>query len=262
MRPRGPPLDCNLPDLPKGCEELTATQAPDSETRLEAHLDCLPGLGTTHADLLSRFAVDPARSAFDDEPEEDGETVLGLEDLLRSNRQGYHTIHPRVQQVVTVGAIESLLETIVGRLEKRRDFTAYQYPRYVLECRGSAPNQTALYPPEYHLSTLDVLRELRANNLLTTVCRPGDSIPSPTTVRAAFDSMKQHGQHPVGAFTLRMAESGSDHAPILAFWDEVRLSGCPGQEQLFDYLSYLCNMYEALLQVRPVSELPEGVRDD
>lgn len=131
VRPRRPPLERDFPEPPHGCEELTATEAPDSDLRLNAHRDCLPGLGIRRADLLSRLAVDPAPSVLDDMTTDAGDTVVGLEDVLRNNRKGYHTL-PRVQQVVTVGAIESLLETVDERQEKRMDYSAYQHPRYAL----------------------------------------------------------------------------------------------------------------------------------
>jgi hypothetical protein len=131
VRPRGQPLDRDLHNLPKDCEELTATQAPDSNLHLNVHRDCLPGIEIRRAVLLPRLAADPAPAVLDDAATDAGDTVLGLEDLLRDNVKGYHTL-PRVQQVVTVGGLESLLETVVERQEKRMDYSAYQYPRYVL----------------------------------------------------------------------------------------------------------------------------------
>jgi len=49
MKAYRPPMPDTLPGLPRGCDELRATAPPDADTRLDDHLDCLPGLGGTHA---------------------------------------------------------------------------------------------------------------------------------------------------------------------------------------------------------------------
>lgn len=262
MRADHPPLRHTLPELPDGCEELQATADPDSDTCLRAHLDCLPGLGIERASLLSRVAVEPSSSAPEDGTMDSQDPVLGLDDLLRTNPKGFHALHPRVQQVVTLGALDSLLETVGTRLDKRLDFSAYQYPQYLFECRGSAPDGTALYPPAYHINVIDVLRELRANNILTTVCRPGESLPSSEMIRAALDSMTQRGEYSTGVFTLLLDDNRPVPVPTLAFHDAVVPGGCPGQTQLFELVSHLGDQCQVDLAVCTVSQLPPEVCDD
>jgi hypothetical protein len=262
MRPNQPPQIHTLPELPYGCDELQATADPDSDTRLRAHLDCLPGLGLQRANLLSTVAIETTSSAPDDVATGATEPVLGLEDLLRTRTQGCYTLHPRVQQIVSVGALDSLLETVANRLDKRLDFIAYQYPQYLFECRGAAPDQTALHPPEYHIRTLEVAREIRANDLLVTICRPGDPLPGQDTIRSTLDSMDDRGETPCGVFTLLLQNATTPYTPILVFHDDNIPERCPGQAALFDHMRYLCDQYRADMKLKTISEFPQVMRDD
>lgn len=262
VRADRPPLRHTLPELPYGCDELQATTDPDSDTCLRAQLDCLPGLDLDRANLLSNVATQPVPSAPGDDPASSEELVLGLDDLLRTNPQGYHTLHPRVQQAVSLWALDPLLETIGTRLDKRLDFSAYQYPQYALECRGSAPEKTTLYPPEYHINVIDALRDLRANDIVTTVCRPDEKVPSQDTIRTTFDSMQKRGENHFGAFTLLLEDQSSFQPPKLVFHDDVVPDACPGQTQLFDLAAYRCDQCRVYLRLGTVSDLSSEVRDD
>lgn len=254
MKPEQPPRRDTLPELPRGCDELQATESSDSEMRLRAHLDCLPGLGIEQANTLSHFATDPTPSASE-------ESVLGLEDLLRTQYSGNHVLHPRILQVISVGVLDSLLETITARLDKQSYYSAYQYPQYLLECRGAAPDQTTLYPPEYYTSAIDVIRDLRANDFLTTVCRPGDTVPDADTLRAAVDSMERRNEHPHGVFTLRASDDYPRLPPILVIRDDIETGRWPEETELFQFLGHLCDTHLATLQVAKASEL-SGVESD
>lgn len=262
MRPTQFPRRHMLPELPRGCDELQATEFPESDMRLRAHLDCLPGLGIKEANTLAHFAVEPTPSAPDEELTASEEPVLGLEDLLRTQREGHHVLHPRVLQVVSLGALDSLLETITTRLDKQPYYSVYQYPAYLLECRGSAPNQTTLYPPAFFISTLDVIQDLRANDFLTTICRPGDSMPDEETLRAAVDSVERRGEHPHGVFTLRLAETGPEQYSTLVFRDGITTGRCPEHTELFQFLVYLCVKHDAPIEVQKESGPPWGDSDD
>jgi hypothetical protein len=194
MRPRRPPLRRDLPELPRGCKELQATTAPDADTRLRADLDCIPGLGIEEAKLLSRIADESTPSAAADSTVDSSQRVLGLDDLLRTTNDGLHPLHPRVQQVAPVGVLDWLLEAIGKRLDMQTDTLAYQYPHYLLECRGAAPDKTSLHPPQYHIENVDVVRTLRANDILTTVCQHGESPPDSDVLVAAVDSIEARGE--------------------------------------------------------------------
>lgn len=257
MRPEQPPLRHTLPELPRGCDELRATEPPNSKTRLEAHLDCLPGLGIERANILSDFAVQPPSSELADDTTSEAR-VLGLEDLLRTPDLGNYALHPRVQQVVSLGALDSLLETVTRRMDQRLYYLAYQCPTYLLECRGSAPDQTTLHPPEYDISTIDVVRDLRANDFLTTVCRSGETRPSDDTLRAAIDSMERRDEHPHGVFTLRLV----DGLPTLTFRDEITTGRCPEEAVVYDLLMDLCFEHRPDLELQKDSGLPWEEFDD
>lgn len=122
-----------LPKLPRGCDELQATAAPNADNRLRAHIDHLPGLNTKRVNLLTNIAEEPTLAASDGGTKESRRCVLGIDDLLRSQTQGYQALHPRVQQVVPLDVLDPLLESIAEWLNKRTDFFAYQYPNYLLE---------------------------------------------------------------------------------------------------------------------------------
>lgn len=258
------PLQINrtLPELPRGCDELKATADPDSDTRLRAHLDCLPGLGHSHALRLATETNGTLPEDSDIEMNRSNEAVLGLEDLLRTRSQGTYTLHPHVQHIVQVGAIDSLLETVVERLGWREDFVAYQYPHLLLECRGSAPDSTALHPPEYHITTIETIRELRANEFLTTVCRPGELIPSHDTIRAAIDSIEEQGVRPRAVFTLLMDEERPLPSPVLVFHDDNFPDRQPDREALFRHVEYLRSQYGVNIELRSLSKYGPEVRND
>lgn len=254
MEPDHAPRIESLPELPRDCDELKKTADRNSETRLQAHLDCLPGLGRRRASLLNQKAIDTSNANRASGSTESESSVLGLPDLLRTQTQGYYTLHPRVQQIVQVSALDSLLYTIAERLDIREKFLAYQYPHLQLECRGSAPDPTALHPPEYHITTIETLRELRANDILTTVCRPGDSIPSCDTVRATLDSLEQEGINPHAVFTLLLEDNGPISTPMLVFHDDNFPDGTPTREELFDHVEYLRKRYSINIELQTLSE--------
>lgn len=262
MRPSQPPQIHTLPNLPGGCDELAATADPESDTRLHAHLDCLPGLGLQEANLLSNVAIEAPSSIPDDDPTGATDPVLSLADLLRTRTQGCYTLHPRVQQIVSVGALDSLLETLANRLDKRLDFIAYQYPQYLFECRGAAPDQTALHPPEYQIRTLEIAREIRANDILLTLCRPGDPIPTQDTIRSTLDSMADRRDTPCGVFTLLLQNTTPPYTPILVFHDDNIPERYPGQAALFDHMRHLCNQYGVDMQLKTISQFPQVIRND
>lgn len=261
MRPEPLQINRTLPELPRGCDELEATADPQSDTRLGAHLDCLPGLGQNHADRLATRADADLSPRPGNDREEPNEAVLVLEDLLRTRSEGSYTLHPHVQHIVQVGAIDSLLETVVERLGLRKKFVAYQYPHLLLECRGSAPDSIALHPPEYHIATIETLRELRANEFLTTVCRPGEPIPSHDTIRAAIDST-QRGVRPRAVFTLLMDEGGPVPSPVLVFHDDNFPDRQPDREALFRHVEYLRSQYGVNIELCTLSEYGLEVRND
>jgi hypothetical protein len=262
MRPRQPPLRHTLPELPPDCEELRATTLPDSGRRLRAHLDCLPGLGIKRANLLEDLAQGTTPPASDGDTDDQRKRVLGLDDLLRTQTQGLEMLHPRVLQVVPVGAIDWLLEAIAKRLDMRTDTLAYQYPRYLLECRGAAPDETSLYAPQYHIRTLELLRELRANDILTTVCQRGDSLPQKEMVSAAVKSMESRNETVHGVFTLRQDAPTRSVPTELIYHDDIDLQGGPSRQELSSQIRILRNDFGVVCRAVNISTYRTGANDE
>lgn len=260
MRPRRPLLRRNLPDLPRGCDELQATTAPADNTRLRAHLDCLLGLGNEEANLLSNISEKTIPPARDDGISDPSQRVLGLDDLLRTHLRGCHALHPRVQQVVPVGTLDWLLETIAKRLDIRTDTLSYQYPHYLLECRGAAPDRASLHAPQYHIRTLDVVRELRANDILTTVCQRDAPLPEAETIADAVDAMEAGNDSVVGVFTLRGEPSGPE--PALVSHDDIACSNGPTQVELFEHCKMLLTDFGVTCRLVDSSTYRSEVDDD
>jgi hypothetical protein len=190
------------------------------------------------------------------------ERVLDLSDLIRDRVDGTYTLHPRVQQTVHVGALDSLLEALATRLDKRCKYIAYPYPRFLLECRGAAPDQTTLHPPEFHIRTIDMLRDLRANDILTTVCRPGNSVLSQETIRTALDSMEQRGTNVDGIVTLVMDESSVPETPLFILDDQNMPDGTPSQEDIFDHLDHLSTTFGVVMETDRYSKYRSEMMDD
>ena len=185
-----------------------------------------------------------------------------MEDLIRIRTQGFETLHPRVQQVVPVGAQDSLLKTVIARLGRREDFAAFQYPEFLLGCRGADYVSLPLHHPEFHIRNLEVMRELRANDILTTVCGKEDALPSRETIRATVGSIEEsHG--PVnGVFTLMMDDFDQSPNPFLVYHDDVSLKNSPEEEALFKHISHLLKKYRTELKVADVSMFPPQARGD
>ncbi len=259
MRPRRPPLRRDLPDLPRGCDELQATTVPADNTQLRDHLDCLPGLGNEEANLLSNISEKTIPPARDDGISDPSQRVLGLADLIRTHLRGCHALHPRVQQVVPVGTLDWLLETIAKRLDIRTDTLSYQYPHYLLECRGAAPDRASLHAPQYHIRTLDVVRELRANDILTTVCQRDAPLPEAETIADAVDAMEANNDTVCGVFTLR-GESCPE--PALVFHDNTVRSNGPTRAELFEHCRMLRTEFGVSCRLVDSSTYRSEVDDD
>ena len=172
-----------------------------------------PWIGGYACKLFSQLALKPTTIPPNASTQGSEEPVLGLSDLIQERVDGTYTLHPRVQQTVHVGTLDVLLEALADRLDRLSYYIAYPYPQFLLGCRGAAPDQTSLHPPEFHIRTIDVLRDLRANDILTTVCRSGDSVPPKETLRATLDSMKERGTNVNGIVTLVLDESSVPETP-------------------------------------------------
>lgn len=242
-----PPLPNELPDLPIDCDEIQATANPGSNTRLENHLDQLPGLDRERFNRLSNITNSAGyRGGGNIGPRA---TVLGLNDLLR--QQGDETIglHPRVTHVVPLGTLDPLLEAVCDQMDGDSSMNAYQYPAYLLECRGGSPDIKSLYPPEYHVRTADIARSLRANNILTSIRRPGQSFPRADELQATVEAMTECGEQVGETATVFQPEGGFE--PSLYIGGGASSSDdSPTREQTSDHCVYLFHRHGLLLDIR------------
>lgn len=176
-------MPSNLPDLPIGCTELAATTPPSADALLKNHYDDLPGLDYERFELLREIA----QSA---RPQQPGDPVLGVRDLLRKQANGKLAIHPRVAHVVPVEALDPLITAMVptANLLDLRNWC--QFPQALLECQGDDASVEALYPPEYPIQIADIARGLRARGILTSVRRPGQPLTPREELEAAAREMQ------------------------------------------------------------------------
>lgn len=242
-----------LPKLPRGCDELQATAAPTADIRLRAHLDSLPGLDIERADLLAYIAEETTETASDGDAKESRRCVLGIDDLLRTQTQGYRALHPRVQQVVPLDALDPLLETLAERLNKRTDFLPYQYPNYLLECRSDTPDKTSLYGSQYHIRTLELLRAFRENNFLTTVCQGEEPLPPRDVISDTVESMQDRNEDVQAVFTLRQDDASRPCPTALVFHDDIDLANAPSQEEILSLCTTLRNDFGVVCRFVTIS---------
>lgn len=196
----------SLPSLPAGCAELRRTTSADSNQLLDAHLDDIPGLNRAAQSTLESVAISDRNT--------DPPAGLGVPDLLRRRPDGSHALHPRVLQALPPDAVDPALSAVANLVEERVRYAAYQYPEYLLEARDGA-RDGALCPSAYHINVLDAARDLRANNLLTSVRPPGRSPPARSTLEEVVARMEEHGDPVEGVATLLVqTEADATESPV------------------------------------------------
>lgn len=245
MKHYHPPLPDDLPELPAGCDEIQATAKPQSDDVLNEYLDRLPGLDRERFNLLSEMAVQAQGGGYG--RSSTGATVLGLDDILRSTAGGSRALHPRVMHVVPLGCLDPLLEGVTELLDLDTSMNSYQYPAHLLECRGAAPDQLALYPPEYHIGVADIARDLRANDLLTSLRRPDQPYPDTDTIRVAVESMGAEGTKVDGSITIFQPEDALE--PELNVQGYSGSNNPPTKEQIEDFCNSLFHRHGILLEI-------------
>lgn len=245
-----PPLSDDLPKLPIGCDEIQATAKPQSDDELSGHLDRFPGLDHERLDRLSEMAVRAQGGGYGQTTT--GATVLGISDLLRTTSGGTRSLHPRVMHVLPLGCLDPLLEAVTEHLELDSSMNSYQYPAYLLECRGSAPDQMTLYPPEYHIAVTDIARDLRANDLLTSVRRPDQSFPNTEMIDTAIEAMGSEGSTVDGFVTILQPDDALE--PKIFIYRYSNRDDPPSKEQVEDLRLPLLHRHGILLDVHDHQE--------
>lgn len=171
-------------ELPRGCRPLAPSVGPNAVTAVRNHLDALPMLDAERLLQFERVAADtnPNVNAASDRE-------LVLEDLLRMRADATVTLHPHVLQVIPVGVADALLQAVGLLLGLDTDTLRYLHPRFILEYHDITADRETFFPPEYSIETLDVLYDLRANDILTSIRRPDDAF---TPADAACEQSKPH----------------------------------------------------------------------
>jgi hypothetical protein len=207
MNPRSSnPID--LPALPPQCDEIQATVTPGSTARLKNYVDDLPGLTADRFTLLSKIAH-TTRGSRDDSTHR-GTTVLGLDDVLQKQHNDAVGLHPRITHIVPVRKLDVFHEAVTDIYYDDLRRNGYQYPSHVLEYRGIFVDKTLLYPPEWNKRIADIAGSLRADDILTSIRRPGQSRPEPAEFQRAVDAMEDADEDVTGAVTFYQPESDSE----------------------------------------------------
>lgn len=241
----------NLPPLPEDCPELTRTgKAPDNHP-LDKHLEALPGLTRTHLRCLEAIATSGG--------EPNVEPVLGVADLLRRRRDASHALHPRVIQLLPVAAVDPLLTKVATQVDARVDYRAYQYPGYLAACQTGQQARAAFCPSVSSIDVVDVVRDLRANDVLTAVCQPGHPRPDTATLARLVETMERAGEVVEGVATLVPALNDSPRdPPTLLVEDRGAALGRRSPAELLDLCETLKLRFQAHLALTTASESLES----
>lgn len=237
-----PSLPFEVPDLPIGCNSIQATTEPGHDTQLENHLGQLPGLDQ---DRLNCLAARAHRSQGDSH--DTLETVLGLSDLLRQQANRRISLHPRVTHVVPLDKLDPLLEEVANLLDADSSQNAYQYPAHLLECRGTTPDKQALYPPEYHIRTADLVNNLRSDGILTSVRRPDQPALDTKEVQATVEAMDTDGTRVYGSISLFQPHDAPE--PKLYIHEYSNCANPPTKEEMVDHCLYLFHRHGTILDI-------------
>lgn len=219
----------------------------ESEQTLEQHLDDLPMLTEEYFNCLDKVAIDARNS--------DSEVVLGVSDLLRRRPDGSHTLHPRVMQLLSPSAVDTTLTRITKCINKRIDYAAYQYPTYLVEHREEGSQGLPLCPSDYSIDVLDALRDLRANDVLVSLRRRGESPPDKSTLEGRIDGMKNDGEIVEGVVVVACGDEEKTSArPSVIIEDREPLVGRRSCDELADLCETVKQRFNALISIRVASE--------
>lgn len=230
----------NLSDLPIHCNEIEATAKSGDEYALTNQIHALPGLHENHYDVLSRLA---SPKPGDEQP---STPVLGVSDLLRNKALRGVGLHPRVTQIVPIENIDTLLNA-VGRIVDPDTHCVYEHPDYLMEARGTAPEQVKLYPPEYSVRIGDILRDLRASRILTPIRRPGEKPPQPNKIEERVSSLDENHNEVHSVATLHQPTDASE--PKLYFETYNNVNGEVTVRETLGLCDRLTTIYNVSLEL-------------
>lgn len=233
--------------LPEGCPELCPTADPVRDQPLEDHLNRVPTLDRTQLVLLKRVMEAPSPL--------DPNSVLGLSDLLRRRLNYSHALHPRVIQLLSPANVDPTLRHVAEAVDERIDYSAYQYPAYVVEHRDEIEEETPLCPSEYNIDVLDAIRDLRANNILTSIRRRDQSVLDVPTLARTTERIEREGAVVEGVVTLVMDTAGDQsNRSVLIIDDRDTTLGRCSTEQLESLCETVRTRFLTSLVIQTTSE--------
>lgn len=241
-----PSLPNEFPDLPIDCSELQATYQPYHNKNLKDNLNKLPGLDTERFNRLSK--VSNSTEYVGGSVTKPRSKVLGLNDLIRQDGNETVGLHPRVLHAVPLQTLDRLLETVCDLLDGDFVMNAYQYPNYHFECRGDSPDADALYPSDFHIRTADIARSLRANDILTSIRRPGQSFPREEEFQTVVKDIKDSGQQVEAIVTFFQSEEELEPSLYINA-DVSSRDNSPSEGQLVEHCMYLFHRHGLLLDI-------------
>lgn len=156
-------------------------------------------------------------------------------------------LHPRITHVVPVEKLDAFHRAVTDLLDGDIIRNGYQYPSHILEYRGPVVDETLLYPPEYDKRIADIAGSLRADGVLTSIRRPGQSRPDPAEFRRAVDAMEAADQRVTGGITLSQVENKSEPTVFVHGYNT-----CPTEvsiDELADHCIFLFHRHDICLDI-------------
>jgi hypothetical protein len=248
MSSPNPPDRADLPSLPQGCEELYRTANPTRDRLLEQYLDDFPALGEAEFDRLNAIATKSGSVPT--------EGALGLSDLLRSRQDGSHALHPRTVHVLPSNTIDSVLTRLADRVDEDIAYDAHQYPEYLAECDTDSPSCPSIYPEDYRIEVIDLVRDLRANNVLTSVRERGQPACKTTSLKTTVKQLESRNNIVEGVTTLLRADEGGKYErPLLIVEDREASLGRRPPHEILDLSETLKTRFVAPVSIQKASRL-------
>ena len=239
------PRPTDLPNLPRQCAEIRATANPGYPTRLEEYVDDLPGLTADRFALLSNIACTAKGGRY--ESTGPGATVLDLNDVLMMQRNETIGLHLRITHLIPVEKLDAFHRAVTDLIDGDEGRNGYQYPSHVLEYRDPVVDKTLLYPPEYKKRIADIAGSLRADGVLTSIRRPGQSRPDPAEFRTAVDALGNADEDVTGAVTLYQPEGESEPTLFVHSYNTFTIDF--SIDELVDHCIFLFHRHDICLDM-------------
>lgn len=167
-------------------------------------------------------------------------------------------LHPRVLQILSPDVVDSTLDTVITLCDEDIQYAAYQYPEYLVEARKYRKKRV-LTPSDYSIDVLDALRDLRANDVLTSIRHRGQSPRNIASLEKMVQSMEQQGNPVEGVATLWIADDGdTPEHPVVMIEDRGDMTGRRSSDELLDVCETVKRRFFAPFSIKIASEYMSG----